>query len=207
LKEANPPGPASPPPADLSARSLKTVTLRTGVILFRIHRTARRPLHFGRRTEHDRRQRWDAPDASYGVCYLAKEEHIAFAETLLRDLSLRDVSEAALRVRSLARIRVLSPLRLAAMHGRSLRAHGADASVVQGPYANTWEWSRALQGHPTSPDGIQYRARYDDSGFSIALFERAEGKIEAVESIELLDPRMTRMLAEWLDRYDLGLSS
>lgn len=138
---------------------------------------------------------------------MAEEDHIAFVETLLRDLSLRDVSEAELAVRSLARIRVVSPLRLVAMHGKSLHAHGADAAVVQAPYPNAWEWSRAFHRHPSAPDGIYYRARHDDSGFSIALFERAAAKVAEVESTELLVPGFAGTLAEWLDRYDLGLSS
>lgn len=138
---------------------------------------------------------------------MAKDDHIAFAETLLRDLSLREVSEAELAIRSLARIQVVSPLRLAAMHGKNMRAHGADASVVHGPYPNTWEWSRALHRHPSSPDGIHYRARHDDSGLSIALFERASAKVAKVESTELLDPSLGQTLAGWLDRYDLGLPS
>lgn len=201
------PGLPPSPPADLAQRRLKTTTVPKGVVLHRIHRSHHAPLYFGRKNDPDYRQRWDAPDASYGVCYMAEDSHIAFAETLLRDLTLGAVPESELRVRSLARLRLRAPLRLVAMHGRALRSHGADASVVHGPYPTTWAWSAAFHAHPSHVDGICYRARHDDSGFGVALFERAREKVEPLESIELLDPTFARELARWLDRYEVGLTS
>jgi hypothetical protein len=205
----SPPRPALPPtpPAGFAQRTLKIAPVSVGVVLSRIHRSRQASLYFGREGDAERRQRWDSPDASYGVCYMAEEGYSAFAETLLRNLTLDTIPEAELKVRSLARLRVRAPLRLVAMHGKALRAHGADASVVQGPYPITWEWSAAFHAHPSAPDGICYRARHDDSGFSIALFERAKGKIEHTSSIELLDPMFARELAQWLDRYQVGLTS
>lgn len=201
------PGPPPSPPANLARRTLRIHPLAAGVILRRVHRTRHAPLHFGRESDPGRRQRWDAPDASYGVCHIAEEGHIAFVEALLRDLTLDAIPEAELRIRSLARLRVRAPLRLVAMHGGGLRAHGADASVVQGPYRLTCEWSAALHAHPDAPDGIGYRARHDDSGLSLALFDRAHGKVEHVDSVELLDPIFAPELARWLDRYGVGLTS
>jgi hypothetical protein len=201
------PGPTPTPPADIAERTLKIESVGAGAVLHRIHRSHRAPLHFGRDSDPDRRQRWDSPDAGYGVCYMAKEGHIAFTETLLRDLTLDAIPEAELEVRSLARLRVRSALRLVAMHGNALRVHGADASVVQGPYPVTWEWSAAFHAHPSAPDGICYRARHDDSGFSIALFEGAQSKVEHASSVELLDPVLARDLAQWLDLYEVGLTS
>jgi hypothetical protein len=201
------PGPPPHPPGDLAQRKLKIGPVGAGVVLSRIHRSRHAPLHFGRDSDPVRRQRWDAPDASYGVCYMAEEDHIAFAETLLRDLTLDALPEAELKIRSLARLRVRAPLRLVAMHGQALRAQGADASVVQGPYPITRDWSAAFHAHPSAPDGICYRARHDDSGFSIALFERAQGKVEHTSSVELLDRMLAQDLAQWLDRYEVGLTS
>lgn len=207
MKRSEPPGPPPVPPADLGTRKLETHLVRSETDLYRIHRTELEAVFFGRETDLHRRQRWDSPDASYGVCYMAEEGHIAFAETLLRDLARRDVSKAELEIRSITKLRVRSPLRLAAMYGKHLHGNGADASVVQGPYPNCWEWSKALHTHPREPDGIYYRARHDDSGFSIALFERAGGKVEVMATTELLDSSMTRTLGACLDRYDLGFSS
>lgn len=200
-------GPPPLPPANLPRRTLAISSVGAGTILYRIHRSHQAPLYFGRESDPDRRQRWDAPDASYGVCYMAQESHIAFAETLLRDLELDAVQEAELAIRSLARLHVRTPMRLAAMHGKALRRLGADASVVQGPYDVTWLWSAAFQAHPDTPDGICYRTRHYDSGFSIALFERARDKVEHLDSVELLAPAHARELARWLDRYDVGVTS
>ena len=202
-----PPGPPPSPPADLARRTLQIASLNAGVVLHRIHRSHHPPLYFGRESDPDRRQRWASPDASYGVCYMAAEGHIAFAETLLRDLTLDVIPEAELQVRSMARLRVRAAIRLVAMHGKALRAHGADASLVQGPYPVTWAWSAAFHAHPDAPDGICYRARHDDSGFSLALFERAQGKVEHLDSVHLLDPKSAHEVARWLDRYEMGLTS
>ncbi|TVR66852.1 MAG: RES domain-containing protein [Gemmatimonadales bacterium] len=181
--------------------------LKAGSRLFRIHRSDLPALHFGSTTEVNRRQRWYAPDGSYGVCFLAQDAHVAFAETLLRDLSLDVVQEAEIAARSLALINVTRPIQLAALHGSALRAHGADASVVHGPYEVTWDWSRAVHEHPSEVDGICYRARHDDSGLSVALFERASCKVEVLQSTNLLDGILSREVAEWLERYGLGLTS
>lgn len=204
---AGPTGAAPPPPADFAKRALQIAPVGAGVVLNRIHRSRNAPLYFGRDSDPERRQRWDSPDASYGVCYMADEGHIAFAETLLRDLTLEAIADAELKVRSLARLRVRTPLRLVAMHGKALWAQGAAASVVQGPYPITGEWSAAIHAHPSEPDGTYYRARYDDSGFSIGLFERARSKVEHTGSVELLDPMFARELAQWLNRYEVGLTS
>lgn len=201
------PGNPPLPPATLSARTLVLSPVKAGTILYRIHRSHLSPLYFGRAAEPELRQRWDSPDATYGVCYLALEPSIAFAETLLRDLSLDVIQEQELRIRSLARFHVVEPLRLVAMHGRGLRKHGADASVVQGPYEVTWAWSAAFHAHPDAPDGILYRARHDDSGLAVALFERARDKIEHLDSVGLLSPDCAGELARWLDRYGIGLTS
>jgi len=207
LSRTVPPGPPPAPPADFGRRTLDTARLAAGVVLYRIHRSHHAPLYFARADDPTLRQRWDSPDASYGVCYMAEEAHIAFAETLLRDLTLDALPESELEVRSLARLRVRKPLRVVAMHGKPLRAQGADASVVQGPYPTAWTWSAAFHAHPDRPDGIRCRARHDDSGFSVALFERARDKVEHLDSVELLDPRLGRELAGWLDRYEVGLTS
>jgi hypothetical protein len=51
------------------------------------------------------------------------------------------------------------------------------------------------------------RTPHDDSGFSIALFERAQPKVEHTRSVELLDPMLAGQLAQWLDRDEVGLTS
>lgn len=134
------------------------------------------------------------------------EDHIAFAETLLRDPGVRHVHTDDLRPRSLVELSVeREPLRVVEMNDENLNAMGADASVVQGPYDVTWAWSKAIFEHSSRPEGIRYRARHDDSGFSIAVFERAAGRLRPSPSVPLLDPALARTLGRWLDRYNRGL--
>lgn len=195
------------PPANLQGRRLPIVEIAPGTLLNRIHLTSMGALHFGSHSDPARRQRWDAPDASYGVSYFATDGHIAFAETLLRDLSMDWVHEADIDARSLNLVEVIAPIRLVDMGGSGLRRLGADASVVHASYDLTQMWSAALFAHPDQPDGIRYRARHDDSGFSIALFDRGAVAVRAGVSIPLNDPSLAIELARWLDRYNVGLTS
>ncbi len=112
-----------------------------------------------------------------------------------------------LRPRALARIAAVGrrPLRVVEMNDEHLIPMGADASVVHGPYDVTWAWSQAIHEHASQPDGIRYRARHDDSGFSIGLFEHAAPRLVALSSVPLLDVSLARMLGSTLDRYRVGL--
>lgn len=201
------PGPPPLPPPDLARRRLPIVPVAAGTILFRIHRTARGALHFGRSEDEAQRQRWDAPDASYGVCYLAAVGHIAFAETLLRDLSLEAIPVDEISRRSIAEVEVVRPLRLVNLGNEGLRRIRATAAVVHGSYDVTWAWSAALHAHPDTPDGIRYRARHDDASYAVALFDRGAGAVREQGTRELLSPDVLPMLGAWLDRYDVGLGS
>ncbi len=200
-------GPPPLPPTNLAQRELTRREIPAGTLLYRIHGTSVGALYYGPRSDPEEHGRWDAPDDSYGVCYLAERGHTAFAETLLRELDREEVSEKGdLRPRSLAHVRVERPLVLARMHGSGLRRMKATAAVVQGPYEITWAWSRAIHDHPSELDGIGYRARYDDDDFSIALFDRAADAITVVDSRPLLDPALAVELGSWLDRYGIGLA-
>jgi hypothetical protein len=139
------------------------------------------------------------------VCYLAEQPHVAFAETLLRKPGETLIEEADLASRSLARVRVNRDLRLVGFHGPGLARMGATASVATGPYAVSRAWSLSLHGHPANPDGIRYRARHDDDGFAIALFDRAADALEVEITDGLMSPGIRHELARWLDRYALGL--
>jgi hypothetical protein len=198
------PGPPPLPPEDLHRRKLPIATLAAGTVLWRIHRTALGPLYFGRSDDPVRRQRWDSPDADYGVCYLATESHVGFVETFLKDLSLDFVSEQEIATRSLAEVEVRRAIRLAQVDGEGLRPLGATATVPQATYDVTWSWSAALHAHPDQMDGIRYRANHDDSGFAIALFDRAADAI-AVRSTSPLS-NIPDHLGAWLDRYRVGLT-
>jgi hypothetical protein len=203
----SPPGAPPLPPPDFDLRDLAVREIAPGTVLYRIHRSSVEALYFGPRTRPDERGRWDAPDDSYGVCYLAEQGHTAVAETLLRELDREEVSQKGdLAPRSLARVRVERTLVLARMHGQGLRRMKATAAVVQGPYETTWRWSRAIHDHRRQVDGIAYRARHDDDDLSVALFDRAAGAVTVLKSTPLLHPALAGELGSWLDRYGIGLN-
>jgi hypothetical protein len=164
-------------------------------------------MYFGRTTDLDARQRWDAPDASYGVWYAGEADYVAFAETLLRDLTLTSLSEDALISRSIAEIRVRRDLTMVNFADEGLFQLGADSSAADAEYRVTWAWSAALHSHPEGVDGIRYRARHDNSGISYAVFDRAADAFDPGPSVPLLSAENAVRLGAWLDRYGLGLGS
>ncbi|HEX8246179.1 MAG TPA: RES family NAD+ phosphorylase [Longimicrobium sp.] len=199
------PGPPPLPPADLSARDLPLHVVAAGTVLFRIHPVHLGSLFFGPAEGAPPRGRWDAPRGEFRVCYLGEAPEVAFAETFLREPGVTLIEEADLAARAIARVEAVREIRLAAMHGQGLARAGATAAVCSGPYAVSRAWALALHAHPAAADGVRYRARHDDDGFAIALFGRATGAVAEVET-RRLDPRADgATIAEWLDRYGMGL--
>ncbi|HEY0154588.1 MAG TPA: RES family NAD+ phosphorylase [Longimicrobium sp.] len=176
-------------------------------MLYRIHRTSLGTMHFGRTLDPDERQRWDSPDASYGVWYAGEPDYVAFAETLLRDLTLTSISHDALISRSIAEVRVRRDLTVANFADAGLFKLGADSSAADADYQVTWAWSAAIHSHPQGVDGIRYRARHDNSGISYAFFDRVADAFDPGPSVPLLSPQNAVRLGAWLDRYGLGLGS
>lgn len=192
--------PSSPePPADLPGRDLPINMLRTGSTLVRIHRRQHDARFFGRTGDN----RFDAPDAAYGVGYLALTHAGAFAETCLRASGARLVSRSFLAERAWAQFPVLRDLRLVALHGAGLARLGATAAVTSGDHAVARRWSAALHAHPAELDGIAYRANHDNGELCAALFERSGGSLGLHRSEGLLEDRIA--LAALLDRYGVGL--
>jgi hypothetical protein len=139
------------------------------------------------------------------VCSLAEAPEVAFAETFLREPGTTLIEEVDLASRSVAVVTVKRDLRLVAFHGEGLARIGATAGVSSGPYAVSRAWAAALHGHPSQPDGIRYRARHDDDGFAVALFDRAGGAVEVESTAGLTSPETRSLLAGWLDRYGIGI--
>lgn len=200
------PGPPPLPPADLAGRTLPVHICPAGTVLFRVHRIGRGAVFFSPPAGSGPTGRWDAPAGEFGVCYLGEEPFVAFAETLLREPGRKLVESVDASARSMARIRVRRDLRLVSLHGPGLARIGATAAVCTGPYRISRAWALALHEHHDGVDGIRYRARHDDDGLAIGLFDRAGNALEEIETRGLMAPQAASELAAWLDRYGMGLA-
>jgi len=118
----------------------------------------------------------------------------------VRILGLDDLS-----ARSIATIDVRRELSLVPLHGPSLARLGVTAELASGSdYAVSQAWSRAIWEHSDGPDGLIYRSRHDDSGLSIAAYDRAKDSL-AVVAEHALDED-SKLLARLLVRYGVALT-
>jgi hypothetical protein len=203
---AEEPGPPPLPPPDLRSRALHVDTCRAGALLYRIHPVQFGSVFFGPAADARPRGRWDAPDRAFRVCYLAEAAETAFAETFLRTPGLLLLDPADLAQRGLARILVTRDLRLASMYGAGLARAGTTAAVCSGPYGVSRAWAAALHEHPSRLDGIRYRARHDDDGLAVAVFDRAADALDEIDTRPLDATDASLSLGRWLDRYGVGLA-
>jgi len=77
-----------------------------------------------------------------------------------------------------AAFKVLEPLQLAKLHGEGLEWFGVTAAqIAEADYAVPQSLARRI--HADLPvSGIQYRSRFDNDELCVALFDRADGKLE-----------------------------
>lgn len=158
-----PPLPA--PPRDLAKRALPLHPAPAGRAIFRIIPIGTNPLFFGPGASEPPAGRFDATNGSFRTCYAGMTPETCFAEKFLR-LGERTTEESFLQKIALARIELLQPLTLVALHGQGLSSVSATASAVNGPYASSRLWSAALHAHPQRPDGLCWRSRFDDSRYA-----------------------------------------
>lgn len=189
------------PPTDLDQRSPDLVTLPAGETFHRFYTAKWDPVFFDSSTDG----RFNAPDASYGVLYAAKEVEGAFAETFLRKPGRTLIDEMLLIRKAYVRLGNSRELKLIRLAGPSLARLGATAEVAHSglPYTVPQAWSLALLQHPIGADGIAYHARHDDTALCYALFDRS------VTAVVELD-RVVDLNQEWFwtiaDRYGVGLA-
>jgi hypothetical protein len=162
-----------------------------GVRLHRVYGEARAPRWYGRR---DATSRWDHPEGDFGVLYLGRSPIGAFAETLLRTPTDRDVLWTRVQQKRQATFKVLAPLRLAKLHGEGLAWFGVTAAeIAEADYALPQGLARRV--HTTLPaDGIQYRSRFDNDELCVALFDRADAKLDLVAQDAPIDKLWTRQV-------------
>lgn len=187
------------PPANFSNEVLPTKVIDCD--LLRIHKSSLGALFFGKTA----RNRFDAPDRSYGVMYLGLDEHCCFIETFGQETGHKVVTQDELSKNSIATIRLKRKIKLVDITGSGLARIGADGRLTNGPQALARRWSKSFYEHRQNVDGIFYRACHDPQRFSIALFDKAEKAVTVARSRRLLSKEFEPVLADVLDTYSFEL--
>ncbi len=159
------------PPLDIDKRKPGVTLVAKGARFYRFYWRRHEPIFFDRSHEG----RLNAPDASYGVLYAARRRAGAFAETFLRQPGRTLLPFDLVASKAPVHLAASRNLRLAVLHGPGLAKLGATAEVTSGglPYKLPKAWSAALHAHPSTFDGIAYRARHDNDEICYALFDRS----------------------------------
>ena len=168
---------------------------------YRIHRKAFGAMFFGNK----RINRFDCPDGTFGVLYLATNLEGAFIETFGQETGKRFVQESELEERAFSIFESSRPLRLVDITGPGLAKMGADARLCAGDRNLAARWSSAFYKHANQPDGIYFRARHDPAELCSAVFDRAEPFLKVAQTIGLTDRSVLARIVGVLDRYDFGL--
>jgi hypothetical protein len=165
------------------------VRITKGTVLYRVHGEARAARWYGRR---DATSRWDDPDGDFGVLYLGRSPIGAFAETLLRTPADRDVLWSRAEQRRQAAFKSLELLQLAKLHGEGLAWFEVTAAqIAEADYSVPQGLSRRIHA-VFAVDGIQYRSRFDNDELCVALFDRADSKLELVAEGNPIDKTWAR---------------
>src|ERR1700680_1119030 len=191
--------PAPEPPSDLHKRSLPLEILSSGLVIHRVHATAKAAKFFGRSGDW----RFDSPDGSYGTLYATKSEHGCFVETLPRGLN-GFVAQSELYKRAFCRFTLQREMKVVRLYGPYMSGIGATAAVTSSPdYRLCQRWSQAFYSHTQAPDGILYKCNYDNDELALALFDRAADAIDSGSSTPILND--LALLGSILDRYKASL--
>lgn len=186
----------------LHAHALPIDVVPTSQLLVRIHRTANGPLFFGTGMDC----RFQDPAQTFGVCYFGESDAASFAETFLRIVGVRSVSQAALAARAFSSVALTRELRVVDLHGPGLARVGTTAAVATVyPYDIPNAWAAALHDHPEQPDGLRYRCRHDSDEMALALFDRSAAALSVDSTSRMTDD--AARLAALLDRWGLGMTT
>jgi hypothetical protein len=137
------------------------------------------PAYFGRAAVF----RFDAPDRSFGVCYLGTSLDCCLLEVMTptyRPTAVPHliITRAQLASYYAATATVMRPLRLAYLADEGLVQLGIDQRHTGGDdYDLSGTWALAIHGHDAIPDGIFYPSRHHNGLYSVALFERARDAV------------------------------
>jgi hypothetical protein len=185
---------------------LPTSAVPAGTFLWRVHQRVHEPVWFGPAPHGAPRNRFDAPDGEFRVCYLGDSREVAAAETLIRQPRLRLVRREQLDERRVSRVPVTRGLTLAQVHGPGLARLGIDAGVAHAdPYVTCQLLALEIWSDAAGVDGIEYRSRWDNDRLCYALFDRAADALGAPDQrLNLADPGVWSPIFRL---YDVGLVS
>lgn len=173
------------------------MTVASGTPFFRLAlRRYADPAYFGRGEIH----RFDAPDGSYGVCYLGTTLDCCLLEVLQparrSGTTASVLTVAQLRDYYAAICTVKEPLVLAYLADDGLAQAGIDQRVTGGDdYDLSQAWAAAIHAHDGNADGILYPSRHHNGCYSVALFERARGNVAFDRWGALVDRHLGRRAA------------
>jgi hypothetical protein len=181
--------------------TLPIVPLGAGTVIARIHWSSTTEPFFGPKAGTPPTHRSHDPLGEFRVCFLGENDSASFVETFLRNPPVRLITRTELAQRSLTSFRIVRDVRLVKLHGDGLAQIGCTSDLTSSapPYAAPQTLSRELWEHHDQPDGIQYRCRHDNGLLAIALYHRAAGALELLDSEDLLSNRAR--LSGWRDRY------
>jgi hypothetical protein len=190
------------PPGNINKRSPLLRNFAIGAIFYRIHNKTNGPVFFGKTGGN----RFDSPDASFGVMYVGLDEHCAFIEVFGQSTGVSVVTRDALVQRHISYLKITRELNLVDLAASGgLARIGADAGLLSGPPEITQRWSAALRRHPSKPHGLLYPAKHDVARNACALFDLPASAFQVTKTESLLDPSSEYLLAAILDTYDFGL--
>jgi hypothetical protein len=190
--------PLGPPPALLDGRTLSLV--RSSAALVRIFTDGKDPKFFGKTGDN----RFDAKSGEFGVMYAAADPYGAFIE-VFGEVANWTVTLASLDTRGLADVQLSRELTFLDLTGEGLAQIGADSRLFAGEQSVAQLWSVALWKHPSTIDGLCYRARHDPSRLSFAIYDRASDAVTAVSRGRLTAARHRTLLGDILDKYQFRL--
>ena len=169
------------------------------------------PLYYG----CDGTNRYDAPAKDYGVLYLGRDLPTALMESVFhkhkwdQDIE-RSITLAEVQSRLVRAVGVVDDLQLADLTAKGIMAGYFGLTLEQlasRDYTHTQQVSAQVHAIPDADsvplfDGVLYPSRNNYPSASIALFERAQGKVQLVDDINLPDH------VEWpgfVENYQIGV--
>jgi hypothetical protein len=192
---------------------LPTLRIDSRELLQHVSRVAYRgtPLYYG----HDGTNRYDDPAKNYGVLYLGRDLPTALMESVFhkhqwdqdtkRSITLTEVQSRLVRA-----VGVVDALQLADLTAAGVMAGYFGLTLEQlasRDYTHTQRVSARLHAmldadHVPLFDGVLYPSRNNFPSTSLALFERAQGKVKVVDDIDLPEH------VEWpgfVEKYRIGV--